>query len=228
MTWFDRSLLYFSVATLILIGLGLLWPFGTAAMSAEVAAAPSTVVVIPWGDAVAAVLQMVAAAVVAVVPWMLRQLPGEIGALMRTRRVEQLLQRAIAYGCNAVAGAAQGQTLRLDVGSQVLVWATRYARDRAPAHLLTWMGGRDAVAEMIWSRLPIEARAGMTAAEAMERYYELRDGDEGDDLDDEKAGTIRDAMLGNSAPAPTASSAASPASSDPSGASPSDDGPHPV
>lgn len=170
MTRLDRCILYFGVATLILIGLGLLAPLiqAFAATPGTVMTAPTpTTVTIPWGAWLSAAAPDVAALVLAAALWLVRQVPGEIGALLRTRRVEQLLERAIGYGTNCVAGAAHGRVLSLDVGSAVLAEAVDYAIEHAP-RLIEFAGGEDALAEKVWARLKLDESVGMTAMEALQ------------------------------------------------------------
>ncbi len=209
MTAFERSLLYFSVATLIAIALGLLCPLVQAAMAAEIVAggAAPTVVTIPWGDWLTAAAPDIAALVLAAALWLVRQIPGEVGALLRTKRVEQLLDRSIGYGINAVAGAAHGRTLSLDVGSAVLAEAVDYAIEHAP-RLVAW-AGEDHLAEKIWARLRLDESVGKTAMEALQH---LR----------------TDVPAGNGIPVTAVGDASPSVFSSPSGASPAGDGRHPA
>lgn len=172
----DRSILYFCLVTLIAIALWLLWPLVEVAMVADAAGAtPATTVTVPWGAWLAAAAPDLTAALVAVALWLLRQLPSEISAHLRTQRVEQVLSRAIGYGLNSVAGAAHDRVLTVDVGSAVLSAALGYVVAHAPAWLVEWMGGEDDVAEKIWARLRIADDVGMSADEALDRAAALDD-----------------------------------------------------
>lgn len=207
MTRFERSLLIFAVGTLIVIALGLLCPL-VQAFAAE-APPPSHTVTVPWGEWLAAAAPDATTILAAVVLWALRQIPGEVGAWLRTRRVEQLLERAIGWGVNTVAGAARDKVLKMEVASDVLAEATQYAIERAPRSLIAWMGGRAAITDMIWARLQVEEGAGLTAEEALEYVPE------------EHPGFKADGAPGNVETNPSGSSL-------PSGASPAGGVHHPV
>lgn len=140
-----------------------------AAVAPAVAPQPATVIVaadtkvsVPWGDWVGQVLGL-AASIIAVVlggilTWAARLLPAWLRAFVtkeRTDQVEQLLQHAIDWGLNAVAGAARGQTLEVNVGSQVVAEAAQYAVDHGPEKLVNWMGGAEGIKEKIIARIPL-------------------------------------------------------------------------
>lgn len=89
----------------------------------------------------------------------LRQLPAQIYAIIVSMRAEQLLQKAIDYGVNAVAGATKDKSLTVDVGNQVLAHAVQYVLDSAPAWLQSWLGGPDQIVKKIFARLNLDATA---------------------------------------------------------------------
>jgi hypothetical protein len=124
-------------------------------------AAPSAVV-IPWGDWLAgvgsAVGDLIAVALLAALTALAARLPGPIAAIILSARAEQLLERAVGYGVNAVAGAAKGRALTVDVGSEVLAEAARYAIAQAPG-LVARLGGAEALRRMIFARLNLDADA---------------------------------------------------------------------
>jgi len=127
-----------------------------------------TAVTIPWGDWLVVVLansgEIVLSIVGLAVSWLLLRLPGPIADFIKTLRVEQFLERAIEYGISATKGAAKGRSLSVDVGSGVIAEALRYVIDKAPGALITWMGGPDAIREMILARLDLDTDAdGETA-----------------------------------------------------------------
>jgi hypothetical protein len=116
-------------------------------------------VTIPIGDIIGELAVPLFAAIAGAVAWLIRKLPAAAKAWIDTLRVEQLLDKAIAYGLNSVAGAAKGKAIGVDVHLPVLAYVLQYALDRIPAALLKWVGGPTSLAEMIWSRLDVETRA---------------------------------------------------------------------
>lgn len=100
-------------------------------------AAETGTVTVPYGDWLAALLaysrDAIIAFVVAGLGYASRNLPGAIGAMIETFRVEQLLKRAVDYGIAAAAGAAKGQTLTIPVANEVIRQAVQYATDNAPS-----------------------------------------------------------------------------------------------
>jgi hypothetical protein len=143
------------------IVLWLAWP--AMALAAETAVG----VTIPWGDWLAAAVgsmgETILMIVLSVVAWMSKSLPASIAAMLKTKQVEQILQRSVDYGLNAVAGAAKGKTLDVNTGNEVLNVALAYAVDRAPAQLLAWLGGPEALQHMILARLQLGEDASAAA-----------------------------------------------------------------
>ncbi len=134
--------------------------FAAVAVALAAPADPGGTVTFAWGDLIAGNADWIASGLVAIVLWMIRRLPGEIQAVIRTARVEQLLERAITYGVNSVVGAAAGRSLSVSVSQPVLASALQYALDRMPSALLKWVGGPPRLAEMIWARLDVATEAG--------------------------------------------------------------------
>lgn len=130
-------------------------------------AAEAPGVTIPWGDwvsaAAASMGETILMLVLSVVAWMSRKLPAGVSAMLKTKQVEQLLQRAVDYALNAVAGAAKGKTLDVNTGNEVLNVALAYAVDRAPAQLIAWLGGPEALQHMILARLQLGEDASASA-----------------------------------------------------------------
>lgn len=116
-------------------------------------------ITIPVGDLIDQLVVPLFAGLAGVVTWLIRKLPAAAKAWIDTLRVEQLLDKAIAYGINSVAGAAKSKTLTIDVHLPVLAYVLQYALDRIPAALLRWVGGPTSLAEMIWSRLDVDVKA---------------------------------------------------------------------
>lgn len=122
-------------------------------------AASDSHITIPIGDIVDQIAVPLFAALTAAITWLIRKLPASVKAWIDTLRIEQLLDKAIAYGLNSVAGAAKGRTLSVDIHLPVLAYVLQYALDRIPAALLKWVGGPTSLAEMIWSRLDVDITA---------------------------------------------------------------------
>ena len=116
-------------------------------------------ITIPIGDWLSELLVPLFAAIAGIIAWLIRKLPAAAKAWLDTLRIEQLLDRAIAYGLNSVPGATKGLTLTVDVHLPVLAYVLQYALDRIPAALLKWVGGPTSLAEMIWSRLDVDVTA---------------------------------------------------------------------
>ncbi len=152
-----------SLPVALLIGLTILAvfaPFLLVSLAGAAELSP-TEVAVPWGQMIADHTDLIATTLFGIVLYMVRLLPRELVGLLTTRRVEQLLAQAIAYGCNAVAGATRDRVLTVDLGSAVVAEALRYAIAHGPAWLIRWMGGPGAIAEKIWSRLNLDKDASL-------------------------------------------------------------------
>lgn len=112
-----------------------------------------------WGATVTEWAQAVAWLLVSAGMLALRKLPANLVAVFGNARVELLLNNAVNYGLNAVAGAVKDKKLEVNVGNEVLAQALQYAVDNAPAWLQTWAGGPEGLAKKIWSRLNLDAGA---------------------------------------------------------------------
>lgn len=161
----------FSLAALP--ALELVLPYG-AAIAAE--AAPETVaqaagdtakVTWAWGATVTQWLEAIAWLLASAALVLLRRLPANLVAVFGNARVELLLQNAIGYGLNAVAGAVKDKKLEVDVGNQVLAQALQYAVDNAPGWLQSWAGGPEGLAKKIWARLDLGEGADDSAIPAI-------------------------------------------------------------
>lgn len=121
-------------------------------------------VAIPWGDWLAASASTLVTLAASVLAFALAQLPASINAMIKTWRVEQLLERAVAYGINTVAGAAKGQTLSVPVANKVIEQALEYAVENGSSALVSWMGGTDAIEKKLIARLDVEKDGGLRVA----------------------------------------------------------------
>lgn len=106
-----------------------------------------------WGEIVSQWIGAIGWALMALVAWGMRMLPGQVVAILVTMRADQLFQKAIDYGLNAVAGAAKGKVLTVDVGNAVLAEAAQYVLDNAPGWLVKWLGGPEQIVKKLFARL---------------------------------------------------------------------------
>jgi len=131
--------------------------------------------VLPWGDAVVALVQGLSALLtpmlVAGLAAALARFGGPLRLLVTDALVERLVRNATDYALNAVAGAVRGRRLTVSVGSAVIARAVQRALDQAPAWLIRAAGGGEGVAEKVFRSLPLEAAAtaGNTLEPALER-----------------------------------------------------------
>lgn len=116
-------------------------------------------ITIPWGAWLGDVLDWSVTIILAVVAWALRQLPAGIYAIIQQLRAEQLLERAIDYGINAVKGASYDKQLDIPTTSAVIEAAAEYAVVNAP--LLVQYLDPDTLRAKILARLAVED--GVTA-----------------------------------------------------------------
>jgi hypothetical protein len=141
---------------------------GFAAFAADSGAAPETVaqatsettkVTWAYGSVVQQWASAIGTLIFAAVMFALRQLPAQVYAVIVSMRADQLLQKAIDYGINAVQGAIKGKTLEVNVGNKVLAEAVQYVLDNAPAWLQAWMGGPEQIVKKIFARLNLVPEA---------------------------------------------------------------------
>lgn len=135
----------------------------TAAVAAVSAVPATAVVTVPWGDALAAAIQGIGSVVVplAVTALMaaLARIAGPLRVLITASLVEHLVRNVGAYAVNAVAGAAQGRTLTVPMGSVVIAGAVQRGLDAAPAWLIRAAGGVDGLGEKVFRSLPLVEEA---------------------------------------------------------------------
>lgn len=147
-----------------IIGTALLAAAGLLIATSLSSAADGTTVTIPYGEWIASVGDAAASLLLPILLGVLARvmtiLPAPIAAMLTTARVEQLLDRAINYGINAVRGATAGKVLTVDVGNKVIAQAADYAIDAAPS-LVKWMGGEEALRRKILARLPMTEDASI-------------------------------------------------------------------
>lgn len=125
------------------------------------AQAATTTVVIPWGDWLAAIINESGPVLLAIALWLIRKLPAAWLSEQNIKRIDHLLDRAISYGINTVAGAAKGKELSADVGSEVVAQALNYAIEHGPGSLVGWAGGENGIREKIIARLSLKPDAAL-------------------------------------------------------------------
>ncbi len=139
--------------------------FAALAPASAFAADVATSVAVPVGDWLGALsgplIQIVGALALAALGRVLLLLPAPLVGVLKTLHVDQLLERAVDYGINAVATAEKGKVLSVPIGNQVAAQALTYAVTMGPGWLTKFTGGPDALAKMITARIPFEASASV-------------------------------------------------------------------
>ena len=138
-------------------------PFAALLSPALAGEASAAAVNVPWGDWLVALLQPASAVLVplaaaAVTAGIARVAPWAASVLTRDR-VEAAIRAGAAYGQNAVAGAAKGRTVSVDLGAAVVAAGARHVLATAPAHVVRRAGGAEGVAARIFRALPLDPQA---------------------------------------------------------------------
>jgi hypothetical protein len=146
-----------------------------AAATPALAAAPAGAAGLPWGDWLVGLLQPVSAVLVplaagAVTAGIARVAPWAASVLTRDR-VEAAIRAGVEFGQNAVAGAARGRPVSVDLGSAVVAAGARHVLATAPAHVVRTAGGAEGIATRIFRALPLDpqASAATVLAPALEQ-----------------------------------------------------------
>jgi hypothetical protein len=124
-------------------------------------ASASTTVTIPYGDWLAAAANSLIVILGALLAYGFRLLPAQVVGILQSLRADQLLTKAVEYGINAVAGAAKGKALDVNVGNDVVAEAVNYVIQQGPAWLINWLGGEDGIRRMVIARLPLAEDAAL-------------------------------------------------------------------
>ncbi|MCJ2098924.1 hypothetical protein [Methylobacterium sp. E-046] len=148
------------------LALACLLPFAIdPAFAAEVVTKGDTAVIVPVGEYVTAAAQTAEPVVVTILTTIVGFLLTKFFPLARLfltdRVVEAALTKWMDYGINAVAGAAKGKTLDVDIGSAVLSQAVNRALDRAELSkqgkiLLDKAGGPAEIAAKLFRMLHLD------------------------------------------------------------------------
>lgn len=125
--------------------------------------AGGTVVSIPYGDWFAASADFIGWGLALLVAFALRFVPASLQAVLKTAQVEQLLQKAIDFGLNAVAGASKDKVLDADLGNAVVAQALRYVVDLGPRWIVNFLGGEEGIKARIIARLDLDASVAVAA-----------------------------------------------------------------
>jgi len=128
-------------------------------------------VIVPWGDWVSSSLTMIGSLPIAevVFGWIVAVLvkvglPNQMADLLKSVLTEQVLQKAISYGINAVAGAVKGRQLHVTVANDVVANAVDYVVTNAPDWVVQWLGGAEGIKARILARIEIAPGGKVDAA----------------------------------------------------------------
>lgn len=144
------------------------------ALALPALAADPTSLTIPWGDWVTSLVTgfvdpILTVLLLGALTFAATLLPAPLKAYANQANIaaaEQLLEKAVAFALNKVEGASAGQQLSVNVGSSVIAAAAQYAVDKGPSALISWLGGAQAIKDMILARLNLEPGANGGAAVA--------------------------------------------------------------
>ncbi|WP_232629173.1 hypothetical protein [Methylobacterium sp. Leaf118] len=125
------------------------------------------VVVLPWGDYIAAlavalrepILTILLPIVAGYVIQAIRRVYPWAALFLSQRRVEMMLEAAVGYGLNAVQGAAKGKTLSANVAVPVIAKGAQYVIDSAPPAVIKAAGGADGIAARMFRKLDLDDHA---------------------------------------------------------------------
>lgn len=122
--------------------------------------APDTSVTIAWGELFSTLLQYIAVALISLITWSCRFLPPQLYALMMTMRVDQLLQKAIIFGVNSVAGAGidsdgNPKVMTVEISNRVLREALVFTMQHGGELVKQFAGKPVDLAEKLWARMPV-------------------------------------------------------------------------
>lgn len=165
--WMHAGLPALLIALIVLPALALAADSGAAPETVAQATSDTTKVTWAYGAVIQQWATALGSLVFAVVMFALRQLPAQVYAVIVSMRADQLLQKGIDYGINAVQGATKDKTLSVDVGNKVLAHAVQYVLDNAPSWLQAWMGGPDQIVKKIFARLNLDSSSTAPSTSAV-------------------------------------------------------------
>lgn len=121
----------------------------TAAFAADV----TSIVHIPWGEIVAAILPAVQTLIMGGVLYLAATYYPPVYAFLRTRQAEQLMARGMDFATNAVVGAVKGQTVSVNVGNEVLAEFVAYGLTHGGEWFTQFAGTPAEIAEKGFARI---------------------------------------------------------------------------
>jgi hypothetical protein len=128
-------------------------------IAVTVAAPSPTAVEVHWGDRLLQLVQWLASVLIPIAVAGLGFVRGPIGMVLRAYLTEKKMAELVGYGLNAVAGAAKGKVLTVDVGSQVLAVVAQRALDDSPRYILKLLGGEEGIRAKALAMLHLEPDA---------------------------------------------------------------------
>jgi protein-S-isoprenylcysteine O-methyltransferase Ste14 len=129
--------------------------FMSAAALAQTAPAIDPGVHVPLGEWVQGIGTILIPLLGAASLWLIRKLPAQIAGILMSARADQILEKAVTYAINSVAGAAKDKQLTFTTGSQVVNEAVQYVVDHGPGWLINWLGGPEMIREKIIARIDV-------------------------------------------------------------------------
>lgn len=113
-----------------------------------------TFITVPWGDLIIGILPAVQALFLGGVLWLAATFSPPLYAFLRTKQVEQLLNRAGDFAFGVVPGAVKGREVSIDVGNEVLREMLSYALEHGGQWLTDFAGTPTQIAEKAFARIP--------------------------------------------------------------------------
>lgn len=119
----------------------------------------NTVITVPWGDVVAGIVPVLSTLILGGLLWIAQTVAPPLYGILRTAQVEQLMTKAVDFGLNAVAGAAKGQVLTVDVGNEVVKEIVTYGLTHGGQWFIDFAGTPEEIAQKAYARLNLEQSA---------------------------------------------------------------------
>ena len=134
---------------------------------ASALAAESTNVTVPIGswinELAPVVLDLALAAVGAGLTFIMAKLPLPIVGVLKAMQVEKLLDSAVSYGINQVAGATHDKTLSVPTGNAVMAAAAGFVVAHAPDWAKDALGTPAQIEQKVLAKLKLDPAAGKPA-----------------------------------------------------------------
>ena len=127
-----------------------------------------------WGDELSRWMRILepvlVPALVSLALWLLSlvapYLPGPVGLAVRMWFTERTMRELVGRSYTAVAGAAEGREVTVDVGNQQLAYIASTALRELPPRMIRWMGGEDGIRAKASAVIPFEAEASSASVNA--------------------------------------------------------------